>query len=186
MLFKVETTRFNLDVIREMCSKYPFAVEDGSDLEVKWRDVNVAKSDGSIVHLDEQYPFAESQYGVLITDLDQYYRGLTSTYGQTSVYWSKSDEKKAKWLSYTVMRLRMAHEILHHFNKPCHDIEKWLADKPFLSILWVIGGSGKRYSLFECLCKDMYYDYLFRDIDEDAFNALNDMERRSPRGVLNI
>lgn len=185
MKFKIDSSLLDLtlDDYREMLSKYPFSVEDGSDIEIIWREGVVSTYNG-IDYTGVLYPFPDDQYSVLITDCDNHYRGLTKVYGQTSVYWDESDIHKTKFLWRWVLRLRIAHEVLHHFNKPCHDIEEWLADKPLLSLLWVLGGSGYRYSICECLCKDLYYDYLFAGLDEQQFNVENRMDERAPNGVL--
>lgn len=179
MLFKVETEApYDFNTVKELLEPYPIIVEDGSDLEVEWR---VSYVNGE---LTEPYPFPVSQYGVLVTELDQYWRGLARAYGQASVYWSETDRKKAKWLSHEVFKLRIIHEVLHHFDLPCHDIEDWLVNYRFLKFLWWLGGSGKRYSFFECLCKELYYQYLLDGFDEEEFNRVNNMDNRTPGGIL--
>ena len=186
MLFKIALDGITLDKLKTMLKKYPFKVEDGSDIGIEWRKVSVNTDNDGLVKPEEEYPFPLSQYGVLIIECDLYYRGLTRTYGQTAVYWSKTDVKRGLIYKDWIFRLRIAHEILHHFDKPCHDIEEWFDydNHKFLKLLWKIGGSGKRYSFFECLCKDIFYDYLYRDINEEEFNKKHDLENRTPRGAL--
>lgn len=180
MKFKVETKEpYTFEYVKEILEPYPIIVEDGSDIEVEWNHAYVYG-----MYSKEMYPFPKDQYGVLITELDQYWRGLAKAYGQASVYWSKTDERKTMCLAPLVFRLRIVHEVLHHYNLPCHDVDIWLKDHPFLRLLWIIGGSGKRYSLFECLCKDLYYKYLLDGFDEEEFNRVNDMDNRRPNGTL--
>lgn len=186
MKFKIELEGITLEYLRDLLKKYPFKVEDGSDITLEWRSVKVADDDKGIVSPEEKYPFPNSQYGVLIKELDYYYRGLTQGYGQTSVYWSDTDVKRMKIYSNWEFRLRIAHEILHHFDKPCHDIEDWFEydNHKFLKLLWKIGGSGNRYSFAKCFCQDIFFDYLYKDIDEDEFNRVHQMDKRNPHGKL--
>lgn len=179
MLFKVDIKQYSLSELQSLLEKYPFSIGDGSDLKVVYSPVSVYGETQ-----DKEYPFVDSQYGVLITDFEDKYRGLTSEYGRASIFWSESDEDAYGCLKATVLRLRIAHEVLHHFAKPCHDIEKWLEDKPFFKMLWRISGSGSRVNLGMCLCQDMFYDYLFEGLDEEQFNKDNLMEYRTSSGML--
>lgn len=185
MKFKLDSKLLPYSLVdyRFLLRDYPFTVEDGSDLEVEWRKV-VVNTDGGLEYPDEEYPFPLSQYGVLITDCDNYYRGLTKPYGQTSVYWNEDDIKKTKLLRSIVLKLRIVHEVAHHFGLPCHDIDKWIVNYPFLYLLWTLGGRGKRYSLLDCICQECYYQHLFEGFSEDAFNKEYNMSNRMPNGVL--
>lgn len=49
MLFKIALDGITLDKLKKMLKKYPFKVEDGSDIEIEWRKVSVNTDNDGLV-----------------------------------------------------------------------------------------------------------------------------------------
>lgn len=129
-------------------------------------------------------PFPDSSIGIYITDKHSEHGGLAFIYGATTVFWTEDDIKRTVGINDRVLRLRIVHELLHHFNKPCHDIEQWLLTKNKIwSFLWVIGGkSGETF--FGTLVQNKFYNHLLEDVFESPFDEINHISDRNFRGEL--
>ena len=129
-------------------------------------------------------PFPDTPMGIYITDKHGDYGGLAFIYGAVTVFWTPEDIDRTMGINDRVLRLRMVHEILHHFNQPCHDIEGWLKTQCRIwSFLWAIGGkSGETF--FGTLVQDRFYNDLLKGVVESIFNEDNRISERNFRGEL--
>lgn len=112
------------------------------------------------------------------------YGGLTYVFGAASVYLSPEDmERWGKRWEY-LLENRLIHEILHHFNQPCHNLEIWLPEHhPILYLLYLITGSNGETRI-GAYCERIFYRYLLRDVNEEEFDELYSITDRNYKGKL--
>ena len=128
--------------------------------------------------------FPDTPFGIYVTDRHGDYGGLAFVYGAVTVFWTKDDIKRTFGINDRVLRLRIVHEILHHFNRPCHDIEIWLESQSHIwRLMWVFGGkSGETF--LGTLVQNRFYNSLLADVVESIFDEENDIGNRNFRGEL--
>ena len=128
--------------------------------------------------------FPDTPFGIYVTDRHGDYGGLAFVYGAATVFWTKDDIKRTFGINDRVLRLRIVHEILHHFNRPCHDIEIWLESQSHIwRLMWVFGGkSGETF--LGTLVQNRFYNSLLVDVVESIFDEENNIGNRNFRGEL--
>lgn len=123
--------------------------------------------------------------GLLITpDNPGKYGGVTYPFGAATVYWTQEDKGRTGCLANKVLKLRIVHELLHHFDKPADDIEIWFDNHPLLEVVYKILGLSSGENIFGMYVQDRFYRELASDIDEDEFNEDYCIYDRDFRGRL--
>lgn len=128
-------------------------------------------------------PFVDDSRGILVCNPHDLqlanvdgFGGLAYPFGAVSIYVYPLEKVKWNGRSSYLYENRLLHEILHHFNQPCHEIEKWLMSRPIsVRIMWFLGGR-KTESYFGSKCARMFYVHLLSNVDEESF----DMKYRVP------
>ena len=128
--------------------------------------------------------FPDTPFGIYVTDRHGDYGGLAFVYGAATVFWTKDDIKRTFGINDRVLRLRIVHEILHHFNRPCHDIEIWLESQSHIwRLMWIFGEkSGETF--LGTLVQNRFYNSLLVDVVESIFDEENNIGNRNFRGEL--
>lgn len=129
-------------------------------------------------------PFPDTPFGIYVTDQHSDYGGLAFIYGAVTIFWTKEDIQRTFGINDRVLRLRMIHEILHHFNRPCHEIESWLESQSRIwRFFWIFGGkSGETF--LGTMVQNRFYNSLLNDVVESIFNEENQIGNRNFRGEL--
>lgn len=110
--------------------------------------------------------------------------GATYPYGSVTIYWTQEDIDRTGELAEAVFKLRVIHELLHHFNKPADNIRDWLADKPILEYLFYDVANGSGETPIGVAIQELFYRDLCKDIHEEEFNVEYNMGRRMSNGLL--
>lgn len=123
--------------------------------------------------------------GLLISsDNPGRYGGVTYTFGAATVYWTEEDKQRTGKLQNRVLKLRVIHELLHHFDKPADDIEEWFDNHPFLEVVYKILGHSSGENIFGMYVQDIFYRELCLGLNEERFNEQYCIEDRDFRGRL--
>lgn len=167
------------------------STQDIKDILDKYSNHFTVEYDGGmeIVKGAYDYPFANSSKGILIAEPnlkegDVKYGGLTYVYGAVSIY--TYPDERVRWGHKTryLLENRLIHEILHHFDKPCHDLAIWLSEfHPFLFILYLLVDKNGE-SLIGMFCERIFYKHLLADVNEEEFDIDYFIEDRNYEGKL--
>lgn len=127
-----------------------------------------------------------SPFGLHITDQKPPGRicGATYPYGSVTVYWSQDDIDRTGELAPAIFKLRVIHELLHHFNKPADNIADWLKDKPIYEYLFYEIGKGSGETYLGAAIQMLFYKDLAKDINEEEFNNTYHIKNRMSNGLL--
>lgn len=114
--------------------------------------------------------------------------GLAYPFGAVSVFVYPLEKVKWNGRSSYLYENRILHEILHHFNQPCHNIYAWFDDLPRwkalkYKTLWYCFGSASLESYAGSKCAREFYKYLLRNVHEDTFDEENMIEFRDYEGT---
>lgn len=115
--------------------------------------------------------------------------GFAYTYGAVSVFVYPYEKVKWNGRASYLYENRLVHEILHHFDKPCHDIENWIDELPLFHrikyhIFWYIIGGRNGESLTGSWSERAFYKHLLEDVNEEEFDKEYCIEERDYMGVL--
>ena len=143
----------------------------------------------SIIKEESGYRFIDDPHGLLITEPTPEtgvpaYGGLTYVFGSASVYLSEEDMQRwgSRW-EY-LLENRIIHELLHHFDKPCHNLEIWLQEHhPILFLLYLLTGSSGE-SRIGAYCERIFYNDLLKDVNEAEFDETYHISDRTYQGRL--
>jgi hypothetical protein len=136
-------------------------------------------------------PFVDDPRGILvcnphdlqIANVDGF-GGLAYPFGAVSIYVYPLEKVKWNGRSSYLYENRFLHEILHHFNKPCHEIDKWVSNSPLkVRIMWFLGGRNVESHLGS-KCARMFYTHLLDDVNETEFDETYRVPERVFVGCL--
>ena len=143
----------------------------------------------SIIREESGYQFIDDPHGLLITKPTPEkgtpeYGGLTYVFGSTSVYLTEADMQRwgSRW-EY-LLENRIIHELLHHFDKPCHNLDIWLPEHhPILYLLYMLTGHNGE-SVIGAYCERIFYNSLIKDVNEEEFDETYRISDRTYQGRL--
>lgn len=115
--------------------------------------------------------------------------GFGYIYGAVSVFVYPLEKVRWNGRASFLYENRLLHEILHHFDQPCHDIEVWIDNLPWWKklkyvLMWRYIGRRNGETVCGSICERDFYVYLLSFVKEDEFDELYRIDDRDYMGVL--
>lgn len=171
-----DTAYLTNNQIRSMFTSYPqFEFDDAPDLPI------ITDTEGT---------FANNPEGVFITDIADTvhaYGGATYIFGAVTVYdVGRTINRLGNKLGKQVVRLRILHEILHHYNLDADRIDDWfiLEKHPILALLYQVFGKSSGETWIGSAIQEQFYRFLLSTIEISHTEIEFRIPERTYQGLL--